>query len=369
MPESLVFSARGFGPGLPPAGAEIQARLVGDVLHVDAWPQAGRSIRTSQITVLRQAGGQVLLEWDTPGGRCGLSIAKKIGAGDTAAELLRRLPSARNAKPRGDGGTRAWLWAALLFALGVPLLLLGLFFAFRGELLDAVVARIPVAQEQRLGDQLWALQARQLKLIEGNAANQVVADIGARLVAATPTPYTYRFHLVDDPSINAFAMPAGYIVVHRGLIARAASAEELAGVLAHEIEHVEGRHSLRGMLQALGLSALWMAVSGDVGGGLAAEWIRHLAAMQFSRQQEEAADSGGYARLLQAGIDPRGMASFFDRLAGAAGEPPQALSLLSTHPASSERSARLKQLLSTAPVLPPLAYDWPATQAALKPLP
>lgn len=364
MSDPASFTGRGFGPGLAPAGAEIQARWSGDVLHLEAWPEAGRRVRAEQLTARRQGAG-LLLEWDAAGGRCALVLDQGVGAGETAAAILRRLAPAQSAQAGGDKATRAWLWSALFAALGLPALLLGLFFAFRGELVDLLVTRIPLQQEQRLADELWKLQRNRLTLIEGRAANTVIEELGARLAAAAPTPYVYRFHLVDAPSVNAFALPAGYIVVHRGLIARAGSAEEVAGVLAHEMQHVESRHGLRGMVQALGWSMIWLAVGGDLGGGLAADWLRELAALQFSREQEIAADRGGHERLRQAGIDAHGMANFFDRLGKEQGALPEALSLLSTHPGSSERSARLRQLIGDAPRPPPLAYDWARVQASM----
>lgn len=365
MRDSARFAGRGFGPGLPPAGAEIQARWSGDVLHLEAWPEAGRTVRAEQLTARRQGAG-LLLEWDAAGGRCALALAQGVGAGETAAAILRRLAPAQSAQARGETATRAWLWVALFAALGLPALLLGLFFAYRGELVDLLVARIPLQQEQRLADELWKLQRSRLTLIEGRAANTVIEELGARLAAAAPTPYVYRFHLVDDPSVNAFALPAGYIVVHRGLIAGAGSAEEVAGVLTHEMQHVESRHGLRGMVQAMGWSMIWLAAGGELGGGLAGDWLRELAALQFSREQEIAADTGGHARLLKAGIDPRGMASFFDRLGKEQPALHEAPSLLASHPASSERSARLGQLGKDAPRPPPLGHDWARVQASLR---
>lgn len=356
MRDSSTFTARGFGPGLPSAGAPVSLRIAGDRLTIDGWP-AISEVQKAALAARPQGDG-LLLEWPTHDGKCALLI-DKVGAGETAAWLP-------ETPVRHDAATRSWLWAALLFLIGLPLLLLGFFFGFRAQIVDAAVARIPVAQEQALADQLWKLQRAQLKLIEGGAANKAIEEIGARLAAAAPTPYTYRFHLADDQSVNAFAIPAGYIVVHRGLIAQAGSAEEVAGVLAHEIQHVESRHGLRGMVQTTGLSVVWLAVTGDLGGGLAGDWIKDLATMQFSREQEIAADNGGYARLLKAGIDPRGMARFFDTLGKQRGSLPATLSLLSTHPASSERSARLQQLMRDTPALPPLAYDWARLQASLK---
>jgi predicted Zn-dependent protease len=264
-----------------------------------------------------------------------------------------------------DFTTRLWLWLALFLSIGLPLLLLASLFGFRAEILDAVVTRIPVEQEIKLGEQLWQVQGAQIKLIDGTAANRFLEEIGARLTQARPTPYRYRFFLADETSVNAFAMPAGFIVVQRGLIEKAATAEEVAGVLAHEIEHVEQRHALRGLVQELGVTAVWTIVAGDVGGGVAGEWLKGLAGMQFSRAQESAADAGGYGRLLAARIDPHGMASFFDTLSRQQNDMPGALNLLSTHPASAERAASIRAQLQTAPSFPPLAYDWTAIRASL----
>lgn len=333
----------------------MQLRLAGGQLHVEGWPEVV-AVSRSEVTVRRQGDG-LLLEWQALSGQCGMLLDQK-----TAAALAAWLPTTTVHR---DSATRRWLGISLFLAIGFPLLLLALFFTFRAEIVDAVVARIPAEQEIKLGEQLWQMQSAQLKLIEGTAANRFLEEAGARLAQARPTPYRYRFSLVDDPSVNAFAMPAGFIVVHRGLIEKAASAEEVAGVLAHEIEHAEQRHALRALAQKLGFSAVWIAVTGDVGGGLAGEWLTGLAGMQFSREQESSADAGGYARLLAAKIDPRGMASFFETLSKQQGGLPGALSLLSTHPDSAERAAAIKVKLQTAPVFPPLAYDWAAIRASL----
>ncbi len=344
-------AVRGFGPGLPAEGAPVGVRIAGDKLVIEGWPEVS-GVRKSQAQA-RHQGDDVVLEWTSAGAMYALSFDRK-------SPLAAWMPAGGGT----DGATRGWLGMALFVTVGLPLLLLVAFFAFRSEIVDAAVARIPVETETRLADELWKMQRLQLKLVEGTAANAFLDEVGARLTAAKPTPYRYRFRLADDASVNAFAMPAGYIVVNRGLIDKAATAEEVAGVLAHEIEHVEQRHSLRGMVQAVGLSAVWMAVSGDVIGGVAAEWLQDLASLQFSREQETAADAGGYARLLAAKIDPRGMASFFDKLAQDQADLPGALSMLSTHPASEERAAKLHALLKDAPSFPPLDADWLAIRGA-----
>lgn len=346
------FVARGFGPGLPAEGAPVSVRIVGEKLSIEGWPEVS-GIRKNQAQA-RHHGDDVVLEWSAADAMYALSFDRK-------SPLTAWLPAGGGM----DGATRGWLGLALFVTIGLPLLVLVAFFAFRGQIVDAVVARIPAGTETKLANELWKMQRPQLKLVEGTAANRFLDEVGAKLVAAKPTPYHYRFHLAVDQSVNAFAMPAGYIVVNRGLIDKATSAEEVAGVLAHEIEHVEQRHSLRGMVQAVGLSAVWMVVSGDVVGGVAAEWLQNLVSLQFSREQETAADAGGYARLLAAKIDPRGMASFFGKLAQDQADLPGALSMLSTHPASDERAAQLQALLKDAPSFPPLDADWPAIRNAV----
>lgn len=352
---SDALPARGFGAGLPPEGAPVRLRLAGERLHIEDWPEV-ISVNRSEVAARRQGDG-LLLEWQAPLGRCGMLLGPQA-----ATALAAWLPPVAAQR---DSATRRWLWATLFLAIGLPLLLLALFFVFRAEIVDAVVARIPVEQEKMLADRLWQMQGAQLKLIEGTAANRFLEEAGTRLAQARSTPYRYRFSLADDPSVNAFAMPAGYIVVHRGLIEKAASAEEVAGVLAHEIEHAEQRHALRALAQKLGFAAIWVAVTGDVGGGIAGEWLQGLAGMQFSREQEASADAGGYARLLAAKIDPRGMASFFETLSKQQGDLPGALSLLSTHPDSAERAAAIRVRLPTAPAFAPLPYDWEAIRASL----
>ncbi len=106
--------------------------------------------------------------------------------------------------------------------------------------------------------------------------------IGGRLTQGSR--YQYKFHVALDKSVNAFAMPGGFVVVHTGLIQLAESPEELAGVLAHEIQHVEQRHSLRAMAQSLGLYAVLSLLVGDTSG--LASLGGDLLKLKFSRNHE-----------------------------------------------------------------------------------
>jgi predicted Zn-dependent protease len=160
--------------------------------------------------------------------------------------------------------------------------------------------------------------------------------------------------------VNALAAPGGAIVLYRGLLERTASAEELAGVLAHEVQHILHRHGTRMVVQRASTGLLMTAVAGDVSGLMAfgLETARTLGDLRHSRQNEEEADLDGLRMLLAAQIDPRGMLEFFRKIAGREGAAlPR---YLSSHPPSADRVERLEMLAATAaPSAPLLAdHDW-----------
>jgi predicted Zn-dependent protease len=156
-------------------------------------------------------------------------------------------------------------------------------------------------------------------------------------------------------------------VVHAGLIRGADSAEELAGVLAHEIAHVELRHSLNGAIKNLGLRALFALVLGDVSGTFAGDIASQLTELKFSRDAERDADREGLRRLVAGAISPHGMPRFFEKLAAKEGKTGEALALVSTHPSSSERIEILKREIAALPAREYVAlnFDWEAIKKTL----
>jgi predicted Zn-dependent protease len=240
------------------------------------------------------------------------------------------------------------------------LLVLALLLAHE-QIADWIVDRIPVAQEQKLGAQVFNSHKAGLKLIEG-APRDMVREIGARLTQGSR--YQFEFHVTDDKSVNAYAMPGGYIVMHSGLLALAGSADEVAGVLAHEVAHVERRHSLRGMVKSAGLYATASLVFGDFASlaGIGADLLN----LKFSRDHERDADSTGLTLLVKAGLEPSAMATFFRKMAAQGGGVP---AFLSTHPASEDRFADIERAVKALPeaarAVSPLAYDYAGIKAAL----
>lgn len=155
------------------------------------------------------------------------------------------------------------------------------------------------------------------------------------LDAAGPLPFEFQFSVVDDPTVNAFALPGGYVTVNRGLLEKAESGEEIAGVLGHEIQHALLRHGTRRMLREMsGSLVLGLLVgSGDVGQAMAVGG--QLTSLSYGRDEESEADLRGVELLVKAGIDPGGLVKFFERLAVDAVAVPE---LLSTHPDSGRRA-------------------------------
>ncbi|MGH2669412.1 MAG: M48 family metallopeptidase, partial [bacterium] len=187
------------------------------------------------------------------------------------------------------------------------------------------------------------------------------------LAGAPGHPFTFRFEVLRDRSINAFAAPGGLVVVHTGLLVEARSADELAGILAHEITHVFARHSLRQLLFQLGLTASVRLVLGMPEGvaDSIASAVVSLGSLRFSRDQERDADRGGVELLTRARLPATGLQSFFDRLARQEGAVP---ALISTHPPSAERVAALQRLLDEhgSRTVEPLELDWGAVRRDAK---
>jgi Zn-dependent protease with chaperone function len=331
-----------FGPGLPAGGEARRARFDADTLAVDALPPVDAG------TIRVRTGGfnrdQLFLEWP----RDGTSFS--ITPADAAAQavLLASAPDglrAALADFRLDAarvGKRSRLGLGLLgLLLALPLLLLGLFFAYSHDIAGWVASRVPVEVEQQIGDAAFAQMRGQLALIEQGAAPEAVRTLGERLTHGSR--YRYQWFVVRDPAINAFAMPGGYVVVNSGLIAAADSAEELAGVLAHEVQHVERRHSLNNLIHALGWRAMLALALGDAGGALAGA-ADTLGQLKFGRDLETEADLLGLQALQRAGIPPQGMESFFRKLMQQEGATPPAL--LSSHPASEDRFEAIRKAIA-----------------------
>lgn len=176
--------------------------------------------------------------------------------------------------------------------------------------------------------------------------------------------YQYRFHISRDDQVNAFALPGGYIVINSGLILKADTADEVLGVLAHEISHITQQHSVRNIMGTAGIYLTINAVLGDMTGLLAlvADAAPFLINQSYSRGFESEADEQGLALLHRAGINPQGLVTFFEKLRQQekeqleemAGEDNRdsvesTLQFLSTHPATEDRISNLQDRIDKLP--------------------
>jgi len=203
---------------------------------------------------------------------------------------------------------------------------------------------ISIEEEWQLGAQLSQEIARQVRFNNDPQVNAYIRNMGQRIVNQAAPPFNqlpWQFHVVDDPSINAFAIPGGHVYVHTGLIKNADTASELAGVMAHEISHVLARHSTEQLSRQYGLSVIASAVLGQNPGTLAAiaAQIAATGAMaRFSRDAEREADEIGIQAMAAAGYNPAGMASMFEELIEhRQGQPGQVEQFFSTHPLTENR--------------------------------
>lgn len=211
---------------------------------------------------------------------------------------------------------------------------------------DRVAKRVPVSWEENVGRSLNTAFASTTLACDNPAGVAALDRIVQRLAAdGRGGPYTYRVRIVDDSLVNALAWPGGYIVVFRGLIDKAESAEEVAGVLAHEMQHVVLRHSTRGILRAVP----FQLVRSLIGQSIAIDVFTVIGTHRYGRADELAADREGMKTLQDARISQTGVIAFFEKLqAEEARDGPATPVYLSTHPSTEARIAALKATVEGA---------------------
>jgi beta-barrel assembly-enhancing protease len=225
------------------------------------------------------------------------------------------------------------------------------------ELGDRGAAALSPALERRIGEQAMRdIRQRDPHFMDDPEVTEYINALGRRLVAAAPDArLDFQFFMMQDNTINAFAMPGGFVGVHTGLLLAAQTESELAGVLAHEIAHVTQRHMARMLAQQQQLSiptiaALVVAVlasrgNSDVGQGIiaAAGAGTIQAQLDYTREYEREADRMGFQILQDANFDVNGMASFFERLQKATRiYENNAPAYMRTHPLTTERIADMQ---------------------------
>ena len=216
-------------------------------------------------------------------------------------------------------------------------------------------------QEMQMGKEAASQVQREMEVVNNPEVEAWLNQIGQQL-AKTPqaNAYPYYFKLVNEDSINAFALPGGPMFVHTGLIKAAANEGEVAGVLAHEMSHVALRHGAAQMSKQQTWGSIFgaaQAAAGILGGSGGCGMMCQAAQMgvglggnsllmKFSRGYERDADLNGARMMASAGYDPIGLPNFFEKLKAQSGgtNEPKGLQLwLSSHPATGNRIEYVSQ--------------------------
>ncbi len=244
---------------------------------------------------------------------------------------------------------------ATLYTLLFFVLLIGGLYLSKDYLVRKIAEQVPVSWEQKAGDQLFTVIKGQYSLIENDSLKQVFLEVADPLLKQVRKKgVKVDLYFVNDPSINAFALPGGKVVIQSGLLDHAESWEEVMGVMSHELAHVTERHHMRGIINNLGLYGILSAFFGDMSAiaGTVASMGGDLASLSNSRAFETEADETGWDYLIAAKINPKGMISFFETLdrehKGLKME--GNLSFLSTHPDTKERIEHLRKKYRKNPV-------------------
>jgi Zn-dependent protease with chaperone function len=247
-------------------------------------------------------------------------------------------------------------------------------------LASRIIPFVPLAVEHRLGDAIdknirSALDTHHLGpafacgAAPGETAGRVALDkLVGKLEAAATLPFPLHVEVVRRAEPNAMALPGGHIYVDVGLIAKAQTPDELAGVLAHEIGHVAHRDGTRTVLQTAGLSFLFGMMLGDfVGGGAVVIAARTVLKSSYSRRVEAAADAYSVDLMEQAGGDPHALGAILKRIVD---DKDQGMKLLLDHPETKDRIAAIDAVAVTGTPTPLLdAADWSALKQICAPLP
>ena len=199
--------------------------------------------------------------------------------------------------------------------------------------------------EHKLGKVFWESIERGEEVVTNDSINDGVRKLLDRIAERNGIEKdSIKLHIISKDEVNAFAMPGNHMVVYTGLITESKNEAELAGVLGHELAHLEKNHVMKKLAKEIGLAVLLQMATGGQGSEMVGESVRMLSSSAYDRKLESEADMASVDYLFEAGIDPRPFADFLYRMAQGA-DVPQAAYWISTHP---ESEARAKAVLRYA---------------------
>ena len=206
---------------------------------------------------------------------------------------------------------------------------------------DDDAARFAHEKERKLGEMILESIKSTREEIESPELKAVLDTIAKRICESNDLDCSnLKIHLIRSSEINAFALPDHHMVIYTGLIDYATNAEELAGVMAHEIGHMEKNHVMKKLTKEIGLAMLFTIAGGNGGMEVLKETTRVLSSTAFDRSQETEADMYAVEILARSNIDPEHLGNILFRLSRTV-DIPKELVWISTHPDSKERAAEI----------------------------
>ena len=364
MPNALYFSR-----AHPASGLACILNVLPTELAIGLSDSSFETVPFERLSV--KSGGfehdHLVLSWTTDGEERQIYVKEPalIAAlrALTHPEVSRHIARSIKGASRARQAMKVWIWLTVALILAT---LAGL-WAASDVLVQMAVHRIPIEWERTLGESARQQVLMGQRVITEGPAVKAVEHMTRRLADQLPdSPYRFEITVVHNETVNALALPGGSVIVYTGLLKQADSPEEVAGVLAHELSHVVLRHGLESMVQSVSLMTVAMVVLGNHQGVLGAleRLGMQITTLKFNREKETAADLHGLHLLDEAHISPVGMIAFFERLAKSEGA---SIALLSTHPMSAERAARLNREASSLPMASPTPFDldWTEVKASL----
>jgi len=219
-------------------------------------------------------------------------------------------------------------------------------------------------EEVKLGKQFSGEIEKDLTIYNDAVVTAYIDALGQRMARVSKrNNITYHFKVVDTEVVNAFALPGGYLYVNLGLIRASENESELAGVIGHEIGHVVGKHGAKQLTKQLGIVAVMQLVLGknpNKMAELAAGVVATGTLMKYGRDAETEADGFAVQEMYAAGIDPEGMATFFEKLFKLQQRQPSQLEqIFSTHPPTTGRISNVRAQIASLPPKSNLQKDSP----------
>ncbi|MCA9261669.1 MAG: M48 family metallopeptidase, partial [Planctomycetales bacterium] len=283
----------------------------------------------------------------------------RAASGQLATQVEYLLAERRRDARRGRG------YVAIGLALLCLLLIAGYYGVKAGA--RAAARALPLSVDRQIGQRAFAAMDLEGPEINDADVKKPLRDLVALLAPhAAVEGLDFEIHVIDADIANAFALPGGVIVVYVGLIEQADNAEQLAGVIGHEMAHATLRHGMEAVSHTIGLATAVHLLLGDASALAAAgaDVLQMAAVNSYSREQEAAADQEAVRMLDAAGVNPSGLPEFFHQHDDPGDERPGIVAWLDTHPSHADRVDALESQIRALPPREyhPLAIDWPALQ-------